>query len=298
MKLMVIGLSALFLLSCGVKNDASHIQIKKASVINGVRVKDGEVIASSIVAIYDVKANYICTGSLIAPNVVLTAAHCKPDRISNLKVVFATDVDSVMNSLEPDVKAEYVLQATDFKAHSSYDPNNETIEVDVGDIALVKFKGAIPAGFKPATFLKDESLLKIGNTVTVAGFGVNYVDISKEINPKKVKDEDIEYGEVYCEDDMRGNHVKCFKVKMEGDGILRQGEAPISFIHQTEVRLNEKKAGTCSGDSGGPAYIKKDGELFLFGVTSRGSALCNEVGVYTNALYYIPWINDTMKILN
>lgn len=294
---MIIGLSLLTLISCSVKTENKSPNINKSSVINGTRVKDGEPLASSIVALYDVKANYICTGSLIAPNIVLTAAHCAPDRISNLKVVFATDVDFIMNSLEPDVKAEYMLQATDFKSHSSYDPNNETIEIDVGDIALVKFKGAIPAGFKPATFLKDESLLKIGNSVEVAGFGVNYVDISKEINPKKVKDEDIEMGEVYCEDDMRGNHVKCFRVEMEGDGILRQGAAPISFIHETEIRLNEKKAGTCSGDSGGPAYIKKDGEYFLFGVTSRGSALCNEVGVYTNALYYLPWINETIPTL-
>ncbi len=297
MKKLVIGLSALFLFSCTLKNDSLKANVKKASVINGVLVKENDPLLASIVAVYDIKNNAICTGSLIAPNVVLTAAHCAPDKISNLKIIFATDVDSILNAREPDIKEEMMLSATDFKMHPSYDPNDETTEVDIGDIALVKFKGALPHGYKPATFLQDQSLLKIGEMMTVAGFGVNYVDLSKEINPKRVKEQDIEMGMVYCEDDAHGKHEACYEVNMEGDGILRQGEAPISFVHETEVRLNEKKAGTCSGDSGGPAYVKKDGEYFLFGVTSRGSILCNDVGVYTNAIFYMPWIQETMKTL-
>lgn len=300
MNRVVISLALLSLFSCAPKTATQNAEIKKSSIINGFKLKDGDALAMSTVSVYNVKDNYICTGTLIAPNIVLSAAHCAPEKASNSKIIFGTDVDFILNARELDVKQEYMLSVTDFKVSTKWDPNNETIEIDTGDIAVFKFKGNLPAGYKPAVFLKDESLLKIGNMVTVAGYGVDDVDTSKQINPKKYKDlEDaIAMGEVYCEDDLQGRHEKCYKVEMTGDGILRQTEAPIAFIHETEIRLNETKAGTCSGDSGGPAYIKKDGEYFFFGVTSRGSALCDEVGVYTNALYYLPWINETIKTLN
>jgi secreted trypsin-like serine protease len=66
---------------------------------------------------------------------------------------------------------------------------------------------------------------------------------------------------------------------------------------KTELMLDERKAGTCSGDSGGPAYIEKDGQFYLFGITSRGTYFCDDSGVYTNALSYTKWIQDTMGSL-
>jgi len=56
--------------------------------------------------------------------------------------------------------------------------------------------------------------------------------------------------------------------------------APISALFETEIRLDERKAGLATVIPGGPAFIKQNGELYLFGVTSRGSSLCNEIGVY------------------
>jgi secreted trypsin-like serine protease len=92
--------------------------------------------------------------------------------------------------------------------------------------------------------------------------------------------------------------MNCFEIETDGDGILRQTTAPISSLYETEIRLDERKAGTCSGDSGGPAFIKQNGEYYLFGVTSRGSVLCNDVGVYTNALHFRPWIARVIKLFN
>jgi hypothetical protein len=163
----------------------------------------------------------------------------------------------------------------------------------------MKFKGTVPAGFKTATFLPANTEFKRGDMITVAGYGVDDVDTSKQIDPKKYKgdlEEAIAAGEVIC-DGNNGKYTNCFEVEMNGDGILRVTEAPISFVLETEIRLDERKAGTCSGDSGGPAFLKKNNEYFLMGVTSRGSALCNEVGVYTNALYYKTWIDQTIPTL-
>lgn len=292
--------SILFVLSsCIQEASVSTAKIKNASILNGTLVQGGTPLSSSIVGVFNSHYNIICTGTLVSQNVVLTAAHCIPEKTYHLKIVFSNNIDYMLNAREPDVLQEFVLPVTDFRVSSTWDPKDETTEYNTGDIALIKFRGKIPAGFKPATILEDDSSLKIGDVITLAGYGVDEIDATKEINPLNYQnlEEAISYGDVICEDDKNSNHIKCFKVKRSGDGVLRQTQAPIKFILETEFHLDETQSGTCNGDSGGPAFITKEGEFFLLGVTSRGSDLCNNVGVYTNAVYYKKWIDDTMRLL-
>lgn len=291
---IVLIVSLLAFISCKPQSSSSTPHLVSTSIVNGVELKTGDPLTSSVVGLVNTKDNSICTGSLIAPNIVMTAAHCAPKRPSDLKVVFGLDVDDIMNSRELDILQQYALTVTDFKVSAIWNPKNETIEVDTGDIALLKFKGSLPAGYGPAKFLADKNLLKKGSMVTVAGFGVNFVE-SVLIEPKKYRhlEQAIERGDVFCD----ANRINCFEVEMSGEAVLRKTEAPISLISETEIRLNESKSGTCNGDSGGPAFLELNGQFFLFGVTSRGSMLCDETGVYTNALAYRKWMDDTIKIL-
>lgn len=56
-----------------------------------------------------------------------------------------------------------------------------------------------------------------------------------------------------------------------GVGILRSVQQNIlePQYGNTEILINIKNKGTCSGDSGGLAFIQKDNEIYLFGVASR-----------------------------
>ncbi|UXR65979.1 serine protease [Bdellovibrio bacteriovorus] len=293
----LLVLATIVLASCGLSNRPQISAKESAAIMGGTDVAESSTLASGIVGIYDLENNAICTGSLIAEGYVLTAAHCvwgiKPSKI---RLIFGVDMDGLLNAREQDIVQTYTRSVSDYRVHSSYDPDTqEDNEFDWGDIALIKFRGTLPEGYKPVQLLPDDSILKRGLTVTVAGYGVSEVE-TEPVDARKVKnlDEALEYGEVICDDDLRN----CLKVEMSGDGLLRQTKAPIAAVQETEVRLDESKGhGTCAGDSGGPAYVEQNGKMYLFGVTSRGSALCDNTGVYTNAVYYKDWITQTMPKL-
>ena len=297
-RLLIVTILFVFT-SCVQSPSNNEVNVKNASVMNGIIVKEGTPIAASIVGIYNSYYNSICTGTLISNNVILTAAHCVPEKASHVKIVFSNNIDYMVNAREQDVLKQFVLPATDFKVSPIWDPNNETVEHNTGDIALIKFRGVIPTGFKVATILNDDSKIKRGAMITLAGFGVDYVDASKEINPSKYKNLDlaISQGEVICQDNDKGKYLNCYKVEKSGEGVLRQTTAPLKYFLETEFHVNERLSGTCNGDSGGPAFINLNGEYFLLGVTSRGAELCDDIGVYTNAVYYKQWISDTIVLL-
>lgn len=288
----------LFVTACTQSNqDQKLAQAQFTGIIGGELVPEKAELSYSIVGIYDIEVQGICTGSLIGPNLVLTAAHCINENPSKMKIIFHTNLDKIIGTKNQLLTHFYQRNATDSKVNPLYlDPANEDKESDVGDIAIIKFEGTLPEGYHPAELLSDDSILKRGTDITIAGFGVSNV-YTEKIDPKKVKDlqDAIEYGEIYCYDE---ELTDCVSVEMGGTSELRQTHTLISSVQETEFRLDESTGhGTCAGDSGGPAYVQVEGKLLLTGVTSRGSALCDNVGVYTNITPYKEWINLTAPTL-
>lgn len=128
---------------------------------------------------------------------------------------------------------------------------------DDHDIIVLKFEGELPLGFEPVEIAGQESLV-VNTSIHLAGFGI---------------DENGEF-----------------------DETLKVAQAPFAaFNGVSEFKTNETHAGSCNGDSGGPAFINTNGHLQLAGITSRGDGPCRRLGIYTMVNYFSTWISEVMR---
>lgn len=192
-----------------------------------------------------------CTGTLIAPRVVVTAAHCVADLSADeLEIVFSsTEPASAPASLRRDVDAAVAHPEFSFFGMPTDDPEGLSDERDIGVIVLAS---DAPADVAPAQVLHLDDVdatLSEGTPVVLAGYG-----LTSDGN-------DADYGRLYV------------------------AETP--YIRRSLAEFIAGQPGspdTCNGDSGGPAYVVLGGVRHLAGITSRGTftaTQCGDGGIYT-----------------
>ncbi len=244
-----------------------------ASIVNGQAVKSTEDISMSTVDLYLTfgsggasRFTNFCSGTLIAPDLVITAAHCVADLSQELGIDKATYLKNVqvgfgsaiVKSLK-DTRVKFVglksLQVHPEYAVGSVE-NAETTPMK--DVALLKLARVAPRGFSPALLPTDQQVLKAGDRVTLAGFGLT-------------------------------NGVMGVRAKS-----LNKVDVTIHNPELTATQFSYVTVGgqtACSGDSGGPAYIRdSQGKLVVVGVTSWGDNQCVEMGAYSSVSKFKNWI--------
>jgi secreted trypsin-like serine protease len=191
----------------------------------------GGTIASSEVESSTVKIDF-CTGVLISPNLVITAAHCLDGSRTTHQVVFNLANSSFKKLLK---KRTVTTSATSaFIAHPKYsevvDKNNDWYISN--DIAIVKLKDKAPASAKPALIYDQQ--VKPGQKLILAGYG-----LTSENGPRILTD-------------------RAYAV-----------EIPVASSSGQRIIMDQSSGkGSFSGDSGGPAYLKTTQGLVLVGTTS------------------------------
>ena len=203
----------------------------------------------------------ICSGTLIAPTVFLTAAHCTV-AFEGLAARGFTAYVSFSNLLSFGPLTDAATLATlipvsDLVTNPAYSQRQS----DVGDIAVLLLAAA-PVGVTPATLptlglldaLAAKNGLK-GATFTAAGYGLQ--DRVVGGGPPVLTDANPLY---------RGYSFESFLALNKG--YLRLSQNPATG-----------DGGACYGDSGGPNFLTVGGEPVLVAVTVTGDAVCRATNV-------------------
>jgi len=214
--------------------------------------------ASAIVMLVDSRGG-LCTGTALARDLVLTAAHCVA-RSANYRVRLSKDGG--------------VIEVATIRAHPSFKMTNYVANRATADVALVKLKAPLPASIVPAS-LGGTRRVAVGETMIVAG-----------------------YGATQDNNEQGAGEPRMAPLVVTG----RPGSLQIR-LQDPATRNVRAGLGSCTGDSGGPAFGRKNengGEVM--GVVSWSTAPKNEAGCggltgLTPLLNYRAWIVETAKAL-
>jgi secreted trypsin-like serine protease len=262
--IIATSLLSLTIVACQKPNvnstNASQDVNSSAGIVGGELMPSDSPIAKHIVALYAIDKKALCTGTLIAPNMVLTAAHCMGQQ---MVVAFGPDVKA---SFQDKSKLRPVTAAT---IHPKWNGNLRP-EGNAGDVAVLKFAGTAPAGWVPAQILTRSDAIQRFTIIKQAGYGVN-APLAKESGSGVLRQTQTTVL------DPMSTETEVTVNQREGHGVCFGDSGGPSFVNVS---------GTYYFWGVASAVSSPTKEL-----------VCKDKGIYTKVLSYISWIREQQRLL-
>jgi hypothetical protein len=203
-----------------------------------------------------------CTATAIAPDLLLTAAHCvQPGADYKL-------VDSAQEG-EPVLK-----DVARIERDPLFDLKRLFGHLATADVAVIKLAERLPARIPPVRLGSENKPVAVGDALVVAGYGVTVRG-----------------------DGRTGGTVRAATLVVTG----APGPLQIRLF-DPNTKDRTPGLGACAGDSGAPAFRDTNGDLAIVGVVSwstgpKLSAGCGGLTGITPLVRYRAWIVDTARAL-
>lgn len=244
----------------------------QASIVGGRAGSIAEFPFLSFIEAHQGKHGFACTGTVVAPRVVLTAAHCV-ESLDHGGLTPANQYALATGVTSPEeAQAENIFRIAEAHVFPGFDPG--TLHGDAGILILDR---PTSAPVVPLAGTGDAALYAGGATVQLAGWGLTRANAKEEPSGLRTTSMVVQSGSV-CKTRTHGYY------------------SPFSPAAQMcTLDLPSKKSGGCFGDSGGPTIGQRpDGTPVELGIISTGDEACNtkRPNVMTRTDFVATWVSE------